>query len=111
MKPKAQKKVTAAASDAMRGLPSSDSLLGKSEAKSVLDDINGNAESATSNVGSYTPTEFPLEAKLMSPSYALEPASPSSEIESFMAQSKSASINEKDTEATSQPSGEFEFGL
>ena len=72
-----------AASDSI-GLPSSDSLLGKSEAKSVLDDINGNTESATSNVGSYTPTEFPLEAKLMTPSYALEPASPSSEIETFM---------------------------
>ena len=54
---------------------------------SILDDINGNyQESASSNlkekVGTYnTPSMFPLEAKLMQPSYALEPASPSSEIE------------------------------
>ena len=46
--------------------------------KSILDDVNGNQESMTSNVGDYTPTEFPLEAKLMQPSYALDSASPSS---------------------------------
>lgn len=49
---------------------------------SILDDINGNQESLTSNVGGYTPTEFPLEAKLLQPSYALEPASPSSDFDS-----------------------------
>ena len=52
--------------------------------KTPLSDINGNDMLASSDVGSYTPTEFPLEAKMMQPSYALEPASPSSEIESFM---------------------------
>jgi len=61
----------------------------KASSSGTLDDINGNQES--SNVGSYTPTEFPLEAKLMQPSYALEPASPSSEIEA-MAPSSTTSV-------------------
>lgn len=42
-----------------------DSLLGNPNSKSALDDINGNLVSATSNVGEYTPTEFPLESKLL----------------------------------------------
>ena len=40
----------------------------------------------TNDVGGYTPSEmvFPLEAKLVEPKYALEPASPSSDLEQYM---------------------------
>ena len=74
----------------------------KSKGASILDDINGNQESSTSNVGGYTPTEFPLEAKLMQPSYALEQASsPSSDFSSAAPQTQTA--------AAQQYQKEFEF--
>ena len=55
----------------------------------------------TNDVGGYTPSEmvFPLEAKLVEPKYALEPASPSSDLEQYMQQ----------TPATANAKKEFEF--
>lgn len=68
------------------GVPDANlSLLGNPNSKNILDDINGNMEMpAGGNVGTYKPTEFPLESKLLMPSYALEPASPSSDLSQFM---------------------------
>lgn len=61
------------------------SLLGNPNSKNILDDINGNMEMPTGgNVGTYKPTEFPLESKLLVPQYALDSASPSSDLSQFM---------------------------
>ena len=72
-----------------------------SSSRNILDDINGGV-SGTSDVGGYTPTEiFPLEAKMIEPKYALEPASPSSDIEQYMQQ--------QDPSSKAQPANEFNF--
>ena len=74
MKKKPSKAVDNAISDPI-GRPDANSLLGNPNSKSILDDLG---VGSTGNVGSYVPTEFPLEAKLVQPAYTLEPASPSS---------------------------------
>eukprot|EP00354_Favella_ehrenbergii_P003361 CAMPEP_0170465204 /NCGR_PEP_ID=MMETSP0123-20130129/9632_1 /TAXON_ID=182087 /ORGANISM="Favella ehrenbergii, Strain Fehren 1" /LENGTH=106 /DNA_ID=CAMNT_0010731035 /DNA_START=839 /DNA_END=1157 /DNA_ORIENTATION=+ len=56
--------------------PDANALLGN-PTRSAIDDLGFNGMSS-GNVGSYVPTEFPLEAKLVQPAYQMESASPSS---------------------------------
>lgn len=72
------------------------SLLGNPNSRNILDDINSGVM-GTNDVGGYTPSEmlFPLEAKLVEPKYALEPASPSSDIEQYMQQTPASGNNAK----------------
>lgn len=64
------------------------SFLLRKKPNKPLQDIN---ENSGCGVGTYqVPTEFPLEAKMLTPSYALEPASPSSEIDSASAASQAS---------------------
>lgn len=54
-------------------------FLGAKKGTGQLQDINSNSGCG---VGAYkVPSEFSLEAKILTPSYALEPASPSSDID------------------------------
>ena len=58
-------------------------LLGKPESKSIMDDLGLQfSQPDKRKVGAYSPSEF--EARLVQPAYALEPASPSSDLEQFM---------------------------